>query len=181
MLKTLLKIASFAYLISLSSIGHAQALPTAVAKGSFQVGGGFSYAHPDYTPKNIQGISVFGDFDFTRHIGVEADLHYITLITPGDLGETSYLAGPRFIYPKGRFKIYGKALFGTGTIVIQEVQDNPEGGAGTYFAYAIGGGLDIQVTNHIVVRAPDVEYQHWSFQTGLTPTVLTIGAAFRFR
>jgi opacity protein-like surface antigen len=72
-------------------------------------------------------------------------------------------------------------MVGIGTISIQEAQDNPEGGAGSYFSYAIGGGIDIRVTKHIVVRAIDAEYQHWNYQTGLTPIAYTVGAAYRFR
>jgi opacity protein-like surface antigen len=72
-------------------------------------------------------------------------------------------------------------MVGIGTIVIQEVQDNPEGGAGNYFSYAIGGGLDIRVTKHITVRAIDLEYQHWNYGNGLTPIAFTVGAAYRFR
>jgi hypothetical protein len=89
--------------------------------------------------------------------------------------------GPRVIYPRGRFDLYGKALFGVGSLDIQETADNPQGGAGSYFAYAFGGGLDVLATKHLVVRAIDFEYQHWNYQTGLTPTAITVGAAYRFR
>jgi hypothetical protein len=181
MLKTLISIATFAGLLSVASLLHAQAMPTATAKGALQAGGGYSFAEPDYGQRVIQGGSGFVDYDFRPHWGVEADLHYIALITPQDLAENSYLVGPRYIYPRGRFSLYAKALFGVGSIVIQEAQDNPEGGAGTYFTYAGGAGLDIRATKHIVVRAFDFEYQHWSYKTGLTPTVFTIGAAYRFR
>ena len=94
---------------------------------------------------------------------MEASIHYIALITPADLAENSYLVGPRFIYPRGRFNVYAKALFGIGTIVIQEAQDNPRVLAGNYFAYSFGGGVDIRATKHLVVRAIDFEYQHWSY------------------
>jgi hypothetical protein len=156
-------------------------MPTAVAKGLFQVGGGYSMAMPDYGQRNVQGFTGFADFDFRPHFGVEAEYHYISIVTPDDLGENSFLFGPRFVYPRGRFSVYGKALIGFGDLVIQEVQDNPEGGAGTYLAYGFGGGLDIRVGKHIVVRAIDAEYQHWSLGNGLTPIVFTVGAAYRFR
>jgi hypothetical protein len=181
MLKTLIMIGSLAGALSLASVGHTQAMPTAVAKGALQIGGGYSYGMPDYSQKNIQGISGFADYNVSLHLGAEADIHYVSVFTPSDLGENSYLVGPRFTYPRGRFSIYGKALFGIGTIVIQEAADNPEGGAGSYFAYALGGGLDVLATKHIVVRAIDFEYQHWSYGSGLTPSVITVGAAYRFR
>src|SRR5580698_6555651 len=132
MLKTLKTFGLLAAVLACSPLGHAQALPTAVAHGSLQVGGGYSYGMPDYGQKNIQGGSGFVDFDFRPHFGVEADAHILALITPDDLAEDSYLVGPRYILPRGRFNFYAKALVGVGQIVIQEVQDNPEGGAGTY-------------------------------------------------
>ena len=181
MLKTLITIGSLAGVLSLASMGHTQAMPTAVAKGAFQVGGGYAYGRPDYGSKTIQGFSGFADYNLSLHVGVEASIHYISAITPSDLGENSYLFGPRVVYPRGRFNVYGKALFGIGTIVIQETQDNPQGGAGNYFAYGFGGGVDILATKHLVVRAIDFEYQHWGYQTGLTPAAITVGAAYRFR
>jgi opacity protein-like surface antigen len=180
MLKTFLTIGLLAGMVSIASVAHAQALPTAVAKLNVQVGGGYTLAAPDYGP-SIQGGSGFVDFDFRPHFGVEADIHYIALITPGDLAENTFLFGPRYVYPRGRFSFYAKGLLGFGDLVIQEVQDHPEGGAGRYFAYAVGGGVDIRATKHLAVRAADFEYQHWSFYNGLTPLVFTVGAAYRFR
>jgi opacity protein-like surface antigen len=181
MLKNLITIGTLAGILSIGSAAHAQAMPTAVAKGLLQIGGGYTLVQPDYTQNNIQGITGFADFDFRPHFGVEAEYHYVSIVTPHDLGENSVYVGPRFVYPRGRLSIYGKAMVGIGTISIQEAQDNPEGGAGSYFSYAIGGGIDIRVTKHIVVRAIDAEYQHWNYQTGLTPIAYTVGAAYRFR
>jgi opacity protein-like surface antigen len=180
MLKNLMKIGSLAGVLSLTSIGGAQALPTATGHGGLQVGVGWSYVEPDYGQKAIQGVTAFGDFDFLPHIGVEAEYHYIALITPTDLAENSYLIGPRYILPHGRFNLYAKAMFGIGDIVIQEQQDNPQGGAGNYFAYGLGGGVDYRVTRRIVARA-NFEYQHWGYQTGLTPAAITLGVAYKFR
>jgi opacity protein-like surface antigen len=180
MLKNLRVLGSLVFVLSFCSVARAQAIPTASSRGALQVGGGWSFAKPDYGQKNIQGISGFADWDFGRHWGVEADAHYIALITPTDLAENSYMVGPRFIYPHGRFKLYGKGLFGVGDLVIQEQQDNLGRSSQTNFAYAIGGGLDINATKHIAIRAIDFEYQHWNYLTGLTPTVFTVGAAYRF-
>lgn len=181
MLKTLKTIGSLACVVlSISSICHAQAMPTATARTALQVGGGYTYARPDYGQRAIQGISAFADYDVGRHFGAEADIHYVSLITPLDLAENSYLVGPRFILPHGRYRLYGKALAGVGDFVIQQA-DGLNRIPGTSFAYAIGGGLDIVATKHIVVRAADFEYQHWSYLTGLTPFVVTVGAAYRIR
>jgi opacity protein-like surface antigen len=180
-LKTVAIIAALACVLSCTASAPAQALPTATAKASLQVGVGYTDARPDYGQKSIQGASGFADFDFGLHVGVEADIHYVAFVTPTDLAENTYLIGPRFILPYGRFKLYAKALVGDADLVIQEQQDNQGRAAGSVFAYALGGGIEFQATPHIVVRAIDVETQHWNYLTGLTPTVFTIGAAYRFR
>jgi opacity protein-like surface antigen len=145
-----------------------------------QAGVGWSYVKPDYGGLAIQGVTAFADLDFGLHLGVEGEYHYIALETPTDLAENSFFVGPRFILPRGKLSFYGKALFGVGNIVIQEVADNPEGGAGSYFAYGIGGGVDYRLTKHLVARG-DLEYQHWGYLNGLTPTAYTAGVAYRFR
>jgi Outer membrane protein beta-barrel domain len=182
MLKILLAVGPLACVLSLTSLGRAQALPTALAKGNLQVGGGLGYAFPDYGQKNIKGISAFVDLDLFMHFGVEGDIHYIALVTPTDLAENTFEIGPRYVYRKGRFAPYAKFLIGRGDLVIQETQDNPGKYSGNYFMGSIGGGLDIQATRHIVIRAIDLEYQRWpNLGNGLSPTVITIGAAYRFR
>jgi hypothetical protein len=182
MLKILKRIGVLAAALAAASVAHAQALPTATAKGSFQVGAGYTQANPDYGQKNIKGVSAFSDFDFGLHFGVEADFHYIALITPLDLAENTILVGPRVILPYRRFKFYGKFLAGYGDLVIQEEQDNIGHPGGWYFAYAGGGGLDIRATDRITIRAIDIESQRWpNYGNGLSPTVYTVGAAYHFR
>jgi len=181
MLKTFLTIGSLASALLLTTAAGAQAMPTAIQKANIQVGGGWSYVRPDYGHKAVQGWAAFADMDFGLHWGVEADIHHASLITPEDVAENSYLIGPRFILPHGRLKLYGKGLFGIGDLVIQERQDNVGRSPGTQFAYGLGGGVEIIASRHIVVRALDFEYQHWSYRTGLTPAVFTTGVAYRFR
>ena len=181
MLKTLMSIASLVGVLSLAANANAQALPTATGAGFLQAGGGYTFANPDYGQFKIQGGTAYVDYDFRPHWGVEAEAHIIALITPTDLAENSFLIGPRYVYPHGRFSLYAKGMLGIGNIDIQEAQDNPQGGAGNYFAYAAGAGVDYRLTRHIILRPIDFEYQHWSYLTGLTPTVFTVGAAYRFR
>jgi hypothetical protein len=182
MLKNLFTISFFAFLLSQTSSAAAQALPTATGHGALQVGAGWTFVNPDYGHKNIQGFTGFVDFDLFSHLGVEGTVHAVNLITPEDLAEDTYLIGPRYVIHKGRFAPYAKALAGVGDLVIQESQDNPGRFSGTYFAFAIGAGLDIDVRRHIVIRAIDVEYQRWpGLGNGLSPFAYTVGAAYRFR
>jgi len=48
MLRSWMIVGSLASLLSLASTGNAQALPTALAKGELQVGGGYSIGSSDY-------------------------------------------------------------------------------------------------------------------------------------
>lgn len=183
MLKTLSTIGAFILALTLTSQARGQALPTASAPTSLQVGAGYSIANPDYGQKNIQGGTIFADYDFGMHFGVEADAHIINLKTPTDIAENSYLIGPRFILPvKGRFNLYAKALAGYGNFRVLETQDNQGIYNGFYFAYALGGGLDYRASHHIVVRVIDVEDQKWPTygRNGLTPLVYTFGVAYHF-
>lgn len=183
MLKTFASLGLLAFALSFTAQATAQAIPTATATGSFQAGLGYSIAHPDYGPDNIQGVTLFADYDFGLHFGVEADAHVIELETPTDFAENTYLAGPRFILPYRRIKVYAKGLAGAGNFRVLETQDNQGRFNGTYLTYAFGGGVDIDVTRRIVIRAIDMEYQRWPTYDnsgGLTPIVFTFGAAYHF-
>ena len=188
MLKTLVRSAVVSALFSpailLAPKAQGQALPTATGRGGFQVGGGVSLGKPDFGQDWIGGITAFGDYNLSPHIGAEANIHFLTLHTPQDLGEETFEAGPRFYWRKGRFIPYGKAQIGLGRFVVQE--SNPFYNSGkvnsTSFMYSLGGGVDIEFKRHITVRAFDFEYQKWpSFANhGLSPVVGTVGVAYRF-
>lgn len=187
MLKTLFRSGTITALlllpIFLVSKVQGQALPTATGRGGFEVGAGASYAKPDFGGDSIGGITAFGDYNVFSHVGLEANVHFLTLHTPQDLGEETYEAGPRFYWRKNRFTLYGKAQAGYARFVVQEIQDNPGKFNATSFMYSVGGGVDIDLRHHITIRAFDFEYQNWpSFaNNGLTPTLGTIGIAYRFR
>jgi len=180
-LKRLSLIGCFVSVLGLASWSYPQATPTATRAGVAQIGGGVSLASPDYAQRKIKGITIYGTFDFTRHWGIEGDVHKVSIITPTDIGEDSYLLGPRYVFRHKRFNPYAKGLLGFGRFQYQ--YDTSPHTTYTYKIYALGGGLDIQATPHINVRAIDLEYQQWPGfpTTGLTPIVGTIGVAYAFR
>src|SRR5215469_5855741 len=94
-------LASLIFSLSASIALHAQASPTAERAAAIQVGGGISIVQPDYEPKTIYGYSVYGSFDFTPHLGIEGDIHIANVITPTDIGESSFLLGPRYVFNRG--------------------------------------------------------------------------------
>jgi hypothetical protein len=174
-------IACFACVLSLTLWSHGQAVPTASRSGSAQIGGAATFISPDYTQQYIKGISIYGDYDIGQHLGVEGDIH-ISVSTPGDISENSYLLGPRYKWHHKRFEPYAKVLVGLGRFGFQS-GSTAEPATFTYFQFAPGGGLDVRATRHINVRAFDVEFQKWpGFDShGLSPIAYTIGVAYTLR
>jgi Outer membrane protein beta-barrel domain len=180
-LKRHISIGCFACVLSLATWSHAQAVPTASRSGSIQIGGAATIISPDYAPTHIKGISIYGDYDFFRHLGIEGDIHF-SVITPSDISENSYLLGPRYSWHYKRFNPYAKALFGIGRFGFQQGYF-PAASSATFGQFALGGGLDVQATRHINVRAFDIEFQRWpGFEpNGLSPIVYNFGVAYVLR
>jgi hypothetical protein len=166
--------------LSLATWSHAQAVPTASSTGEIQIGAAGTFINSDYA-KNQKGFSIYGDFDFFHHVGIEGDLHF-ALITPNDISENSYLLGPRYSWHYKRFHPYAKALFGIGRFGFQQGYF-PSASTSTFGQFALGGGLDFQASHHINVRAFDVEFQRWpNFPpNGLSPIVYNFGVAYVLR
>jgi hypothetical protein len=180
-LKQLKMLGLFVFVLGLSIAAHTQAVPTATGNAHhLQVGTGYSLAIPDYANTNIGGITVYGTLDIWRRIGVEGDMHFVTLHTPTDLGESTYLIGPRYMYQRGRIQAYGKFLGGVGRFQHQAGNIFIPQSEMTYSAVAFGGGVDVRVRKHINVRAIDFEAQKWLSFTPhtLSPYVFTFGVAY---
>ncbi len=171
-------IGCFTCVLGLTGWSCAQAVPTAARPGIAQIGGAGSLTSPDYSPNKVGGLAIYGTLDFTRHIGIEGDIHY-SLVTPAQVAENSYLIGPRYVFHHKHLHPYAKALFGFGRFNYAHATTATY----TYKIYALGGGLDIRATKHINVRPIDFEYQQWPGfpANGISPLVGTIGAAYAFR
>lgn len=177
----------FIFLFGCSLASHAQAVPMATRLGSVQVGAGFSFAIPDYGGTYIKGYTIYGDADLWRRVGVEADVHQVNVLTPTDIGEDTYLVGPRFtLLRRDRVRAYAKVLGGIGRFEYQSGV-HPHPFTDTFGVFSVGGGIDFRASRHINIRAIDIEAQKWpSYGTpgfpahGLTPFVTTFGAAYAF-
>jgi hypothetical protein len=136
---------------------------------------GYLFLKPDYVNTNIQGVSFWGDYDFLKHVGVEASVHIGSIITPSDIDENSYMVGPRFMIRRHKFTGYAKFIFGRATITNTDYNLSS-----SYNAYAYGGGLEYRATRKINVRVLDFEYQQWpNFEPNtLSPIAITVGAAY---
>ena len=183
-------------LIVLSLLGgaprlFAQATPTASRSGDLIVGGGYTSAASDYGNR-FTGFAIYGDFDFTRHFGLEANFHRVTRGSGSTLYEKTYEIGGRYFRTYGPLVPYAKIMIGRGVFNYPPYPPpSPQNQASANLAYnmfAGGLGADIKVRPSIYVRA-DFEYQKWpSFKgtldgptNGLSPELFTIGAAYHFR
>ncbi|QNI36294.1 porin family protein [Edaphobacter albus] len=158
---------------------HAQARPTATRPASLQVGVGWSNANTDYLPQRVNGTTLYVDYDFYHHLGVEGEFRYLK-DGQSNIYEKTYEIGPRYsrTYHE-RYSPYVKALYGRGVFNFTYRGQTLANLA--YNMMAVGGGLDYTLVRHINLRG-EYEYQHWfGFPDhGLTPSMVTIGAAYRF-
>jgi hypothetical protein len=163
------------------SMLHAQAIPTATRALQIQAGGEVSLSTLDYGDGYEKGFSLYADADLTRFLGAEFTFHDANIITPHDIGEDSYLIGPTVHINRGRFRPYGKVLFGIANLKFAEGY-YASASSQSYGVFALGGGLDIHIKRHINIRAIDFEYQDWpGFPPhGLTPYAYSAGAAYVF-
>lgn len=169
---------------------YAQAVPTATRSGSVIVGAGYSNAASDYGGR-FAGYNIFGDFNFTRHLGVEAAFHSVKADAPSILSEKTYEIGGRYFRTYGIFVPYAKASYGRGVFNYPPCPGSTDNKACAnlgYNLFAIAGGADVMLRRWLSVRG-EYEYQDWpKFRgtvggpaNGLTPTIISVGAAYHFR
>lgn len=184
------RILVLASLLTGTSCLHAQATATATRQGDAQIGAGYSNAQSDYGPR-YPGYLIYGDFDFLPHFGAEAEFHSVSAPSPELLYERTYEIGARYYRTYGRLVPYAKVLVGRGVFNYPPCLNSTQNVSCANLAYnmfAIGGGADVKVRPWLYVRG-DFEYQSWpSFRgtiggpaNGLTPELISIGAAYHFR
>lgn len=162
---------------------HGQASPTASRAGDLQVGGGFSSAASDYGRRFNGGFAYF-DFDFRQHFGIEGNFHFVKQ-SNYTLYEKTYEIGGRYLRTYGNFVPYGKVMYGRGVFNFPPCPppaDQSKACANlAYNLYALGAGVDYKLNTSIHLRG-DFEYQRWPGfpPTGLTPVLISVGAAYHF-
>lgn len=138
----------------------------------FQVHSGFS------------GWNAAGQFNFTSWLGAVADLsgHYGTLVTAKTTSASfqrinfvdfsipkqrnyDFLFGPVFSYRKPRYKPFAHALLGDEHMSFGSLQlpsnlgTVPQVPSHNYFVFSLGGGVDVKVSPHFLIRAGEFDYQ----------------------
>ena len=184
-----------------SSAAFAQADSTVSRVGDPQLGGGYTSANSDYLANRVRGFNLYGDFDFTRHYGIEANFHQVSDPQPvSHVYERTYEIGGRYVYHYHRYAPYAKVLVGRGVFnfppdclalgtnqpvscTASNVNPATTGSAANlaYNIIGLGGGLDVSVTRRINVRV-DFEHQDWfGFQnSSLQPNLISVGVAYHF-
>jgi hypothetical protein len=174
----LLRAIAFVSLLGAASILHAQSEATASKTLDLKVGGSFATANSDYGGR-YNGGAAYVNVDFLPHIGIEGEFHFVK--DPNDLYEKTYEVGGRYFRTYGRFVPYGKLMYGRGVFNFPPLPDGFRPNL-AYNLIAAGIGVDYKVKRYLYVRG-DWEYQDWlGFQNStLSPSILTVGAAYHFR
>jgi hypothetical protein len=163
------------FLILVPSL-RAQAVSTGTKTPGLQAGAGILYLNNDYG-KSDQGVSAWVDANLNALLGLEAEAHLGTLISPSDYGENSFLVGPRLGVKSGKGLLYAKAMIGRGDFIY----DRPgQTRSASYNLYAFGAGLDYRISPSLNLRVVDAEFQTWgSFKpNGLTPYAISTGLMY---
>ncbi len=156
--------------------GAQRTKPTAIRRAALQVGGGYSIARPDYSQGTFQGGSVYATFDFSSHLGVEFMFHQVNTRQHDQISERTYELGPRYVLHYRAAEPFVRVTYGRGVFNYPDSVANL-----AYNMFTVAGGADIRLSRHVYARG-EYEVQRWfDFPpNGLQPTVVTVGAAYRF-
>jgi hypothetical protein len=174
---------------------HGQATATASKLIDIQLGASVVGALADYKPfpnynnYKFLGYGVYSTIDFLPHIGLMLNLNQTDARSPKTEYERTYEVGGRYFVHYGRLKPYVKGMYGRGIFNFPPYANDQIGPASANLAYnlfALGGGADYRLKPYLNLRA-DYEWQKWGsdpyglFPNGITPQLLSIGAAYHFR
>ena len=163
--------------------------------------GGYSYLRN--ASNGFNGWEGQGTFNFTRNLGVTADVSGASLTPFGFsvLGVSAgtyqrlnnYLFGPTVTANLGRTSVFAHALFGEvrsslgAGVTLPVIGGISSGIASAHaFAMAFGGGIDIGLTRHFALRAVQVDYVRTQFSatdaltTGLSSSLGNRQNSFRY-
>ncbi len=157
---------------------HAQVKP-AVFRSPFSltVGGTASGFAPDYVPQKLIGVGAYVDVNIFHGIGVEAEGRWQRFNSYQSITQDNYLIGPRVkVLSFWKARPYVKVLGGFSTMNFEQSI-----ASGRFSTLAGGGGIDLQLTRRISLRAIDAEYQWWPKFLGgsLKPYGVSVGVGYR--
>ncbi len=153
----------------------AQAIPVSsgFATPRVEISAGYNYIRANAPPLGgddfgLNGGYVSVDYNFLNWLSATGEFTYGHADKISALGQNltlkTYMGGPKVLLRMNRFVPYGEVLFGEA-----QGSDSYFPTATTFttsassFALSAGGGLDINLTRHFAVRAPDVQYLRTGF------------------
>ena len=181
----------FSLLILTAAPSRAQDFPRV------EIFGGYSYTNNEVILQNertdLHGFNINAAYNFNRYFGVVFDVagHFgdEDVVVTDPLGTSrllnigidnyTYMGGPRYTY-RGfeRFTPFAHALFG--------VQNTRWVGASEVnFAYAVGGGFDVNINDHFAIRPVQAEFLGVNFDDSVdfgntTNFRVSTGIVFKF-
>jgi opacity protein-like surface antigen len=141
-------------MLLLSLTNMAQDVPKAELFGGYSwAGGNFHGLDTNITGNVNKWFGVMGDFSV--HKGIERDV-----FAEEKQRADSFMLGPRFTIRKHkRVTPFVYALFGATRLNVRLTIGNERFYASdTGFGMALGGGVDIKVSDHIAIRAVQLDY-----------------------
>jgi hypothetical protein len=157
--------------------GNAQALPTATAPGAYiSVGATYSFFDSGYGEQKVRGTGIYADINPMRPVGLEAEGRWLKQGQSPNIGQSTYLIGPRVQLRRGPYTPYVKTLVG-----LSHFEFPYDTARGRYFVIAPGAGVDLMLGNDLKIRLIDVEYQQWpQFTFGtISPYGVSFGISYR--
>ena len=157
----------------------AQALP-AGRSSSWDLSLGYSYVSEPATSSDrvgLNGLDASVTVALASRVAIKGDFGYARsgnlLGAPTHSSVMSYLAGPVF-YPvvRPKFDIYAQALFGGARVTgpVPVTAGILIGGYADRFAWAVGGGVDYQLSHSFALRG-GVDYLRTQYFFGPVPTI----------
>jgi len=153
----------FAMLLALPILASAQELPRT------EIFGGYSYMRLDadnQTDQDLNGFNTSYTYNFNSFLGATAEFSAFfgttqvasgTTVTTQDQDMYFYMFGPKFTFRGNeRFTPFAHVLLGGVTQRNQTTATTSTNN--TQFAMALGGGLDVSVTERISLRAIQADY-----------------------
>lgn len=147
-----------------------------ITKPSVWAGGGISGYRVQYGARKMWGATAFVDADSAHHIGVEGEGRWLEFHQTANVHLETYMIGPRYHLTIGKFHPFAKGVAGFGNFNFSYNY-----AYGTYFVYAIGGGLDYDLNRRWSVRVAELQYEDWpQFTYGVMSNV-GISSGIRWR
>jgi peptidoglycan-associated lipoprotein len=168
------------FLLALASISAApgQQMTTDVdaSPSHFDLAAGYNFIRANAPPGScdcfsLNGGFVSGDFQLSPWFGLKGEFtgqHASKISSLGqDLTLTTFMGGPEVSWVHMRFTPYVDFLLGGAHAGNSYFPTSASGSSSaSSFAYSPGGGLDVNLTSRISVRAVDAHYLHTAFPNG---------------